>query len=71
MILMTDTDDAYLIIPTYRSRITGHYPFINFILDYYKGTLNPNCPIWTECNTLKTVVSSPAESEIGGTFENS
>ena len=70
MVLMTDTDDAYLILPTSCIRILGHCPFINCILDYSKGNPNPNFPIWTECKTLKAVVSSPAESEIGGTFEN-
>ena len=38
MILMTDTYSAYLVLPTYRSRIEGHYYFTNRIHDYSKGT---------------------------------
>ena len=40
------------------------------MLDYSKGTPTPNGPILTEFKTLKTVVTSSAEAETGGTFEN-
>ena len=40
------------------------------MLDYYKCTPTPNGPILTESKTLKTMVSSSAEAETGGTFEN-
>ena len=38
--------------------------------DYSAGTPTHNGPILTECKTLKRVVSSAAEAESGGTFEN-
>ena len=50
MILITDTDSAYLVLPEYHSCITGYYYFTNRMLDYYKGTLTPNETILTELN---------------------
>ena len=38
--------------------------------DYSKGTPTSNGPILTECKTLKSVVSSAAEAETGGTYIN-
>ena len=38
--------------------------------DYSKGTPTTNLTILTERKTLKNVVSSSAEAETGGTFEN-
>ena len=70
MILITNTDSAYLVLPEAHSRIAGYYYFKNRMLDYYKGNLTPNGPILTECKALKTVVSSSAESETGGNFKN-
>ena len=67
---MTDTDAAYLVLPKSRSCIAGYYLFADRMIDYSKGTPTPNGPILTECKTLKTVVSSSAESETVGTFEN-
>ena len=40
------------------------------MLNYSKDTPTTNVPFLTYYKTLKTVVSSSAESEIGGTFEN-
>ena len=70
IILITDTDAAYIVLPEDRSRIAGYYYFTNCMLNYSKGTPTPNVHILTECKTLKTVASSSAESETGGTFEN-
>ena len=70
MILTTDTDTTYLVLPESRSHIVGYYQFTNRMLDYSKGTPTPNGPILTEYNTLKTVVSYSSESETGGIFEN-
>ena len=67
---MMDTCADYLVLPAAFSLISGHYCFTNLMIDYSKGTPNPNGPILTECNTLKTVVSSSDEAEIGSTFEN-
>ena len=70
MILMTDIDAAYLVLPEAHSCIAGYYYFTKIMLDYSKVTPTTNGPILTECNTLKIMVSSSAESEIGGTFQN-
>jgi len=53
-----------------RSRIAGHYYFTNRMDDYSKGSPTPNGPFHTECKALRRVVSSAAESETGGAFEN-
>ena len=70
MILMTYTDDAYLVILEARSCIVGYYFFTNRMIDYSKGTPTPNGPILIEFKTFKTMVSSSAEAEKCGTFEN-
>ena len=70
MILICETDAAYLVLPKARSRIAGHYYFSNRMNDYSTGHPTHNGPILTECKTLKRVVSSAAEAETGGTFEN-
>ena len=70
MILATDTDAVYLVIPEYHSRISGYYYFTNRMIDYYKVTTTPNRTILIEYKTLKTVVSSSYKAETGGTFEN-
>ena len=70
MILMTDTDAAYLVLPKARSRIAGHYYFTNRMDDYTQGIPMANGPVLTECKTLRSVVSSSAEAETGGTFAN-
>jgi hypothetical protein len=70
MILMTDTDAAYLVLPKARSRITGHYYFTNRMDDYTQGIPMANGPVLIECKTLRSVVSSSAEAETGGTFAN-
>ena len=70
MILITDTDDNYLVLLEARTHIVGYYYFTKILLDYYKGTPTTNGPISIECKTLKTVVSFSDEAETGGTFEN-
>ena len=47
MILMTDTDSAYLVLPEARYRIAGYHYFTNRILDYSKGSPTTNGPILT------------------------
>ena len=45
MILMTDTDAAYHVLPAARSSISGHYYFTNHMVDYSKVNPPPNVPI--------------------------
>ena len=42
---MTDTDDAYLVLPEALSRIAGYYHFTKRMVDYSKVTPTPNVPI--------------------------
>ena len=70
MILMTDIDAAYLVLPEAHSCIAGYYYFTNCMLDYYKGPPTLNDPILTEHKTLKTVVSFSSEAETGVTIKN-
>jgi hypothetical protein len=70
MILHVDTDAAYLVLPKAKSRVAGHYYLSNHPPTTGKPTPIPNGPIHTVCQTLKNVVSSAAESEMGGLFVN-
>ena len=68
MVLMVDSDVAYLVIPNAKSRIAGY-----FQLNHHpKCILYPdvNGAILIECKALKHVVSSAAEAEIAGVFHN-
>ena len=48
VILMTDTDDAYLVLPAACSCIAGHYYYTNHMSDYSKGNPTTNGYISTE-----------------------
>ena len=69
IILMTDTDAAYPVLPTSCSCISFHCYFTNPMIDYSKGTPTPNGPILPEFKTLKTVLSSSSGAKTGGSFE--
>ena len=58
IILMTDIDAAYLVLPECLSHIVGYYYFTNRMLDYYKVNPTPKGPTLTECKTLKTIFPS-------------
>ena len=70
MILMTDTNSAYIVLPYAHSRIADHYYLTERMLDYSKGNPTPNGLILTEFKTIMTVVSSSSEDETGGILEN-
>jgi hypothetical protein len=68
MVLRVDTDAAYLVMPKSRSRIAGY-----FYLGQLKHKPIPtvlNGAILVECKTLRHVVASAAEAEVGGIFHN-
>ena len=68
MVLNIDSDSVYLVAPKARSRVAGYFHFAstpNFI-----ETSRLNGAILVECKTLRHVVSSAAEAEIGGIFHN-
>ena len=68
MILHIDSDAAYLVMPKARSRIAG---FFNLGQpDTFMTQQQPNGTILIECKTLRHVVASAAEVEVGGIFHN-
>ena len=69
IILITDSDAAYHVLPKSRSRVAANLYFTTGMPDYAKVTPTPNGPILTTCETLRNVVSSAAEAETGGTFK--
>ena len=71
MVLHVNSDASYLTMPEARSCYAGH-----FYLSYgtsprpIKPTPRINGPIHTECKTIYNVLSSAAEAETCGTFNN-
>ena len=68
MLLTVDTDAAYLVMPKARSRIAGYFYLGNAPSSIPHPTLNG--AILIECRTLRHVVASAAEAEVGGLFHN-
>ena len=66
MVLHVDSDAAYLVMPQARSRIAGYYQ----LLDYPTREGAINGPLLIECKTLRNVVASAAEAEMGGLYHN-
>ena len=68
MVLHIDSDAAYLVAPKARSRVAGYF----HLADHPSKTKQPtlNAAIHVECKTLRHVVSSAAEAEIGGVYHN-
>ena len=67
MNLTVDIDAAYLVLPGAKSRYAGYFRLLN-------NTTTPgktdNGAIHVECKTIRHVVSSAAEAETNGAFEN-
>ena len=68
MLLKVDTDAAYLVMPKSRSRIAGYFYLGNAPTSVPHPKLNG--AILIECKTLRHVVASAAEAEVGGIFHN-
>ena len=69
--LYIDSDAAYLVLPNTRSRGAGYF----YLSDKLTNTLIPplpkmNGPILTELQTLKYVMSSATEEEVGNVQNN-
>ena len=68
MILKIDSDAAYLVLPKARSRIAGYFRLED---QHSQGRRQrPNGAVLVECKTLRRVVSSAAETETNGIFQN-
>jgi hypothetical protein len=70
MILHSDTDAAYLVLPGAKSRIAGYYFLAEQPPAHGIPRPNLNGAIHVECKGLKHVVASAAEAETGGLFIN-
>ena len=72
MVLHVHSDASYLSAPNARSRVGGHYYLSSRPIDPTKPPLNPphNGPLHTECKTMRNVMASAAEAELGGLFHN-
>ena len=68
MQLMIDSDAAYLVLPKARSRIAGYFRLANIPTSPFK--YKDNGAILIECHTLRDVVTSAAEAETKGVFQN-
>ena len=68
MILHVDSNAAYLVAPKARSQIAGYF----HLSDHPNKTKQPklNRAVLVECKTLKHVISSSAEAEVGGIYHN-
>ena len=65
MCLHVDSDAAYLVMPGARSRFAGYYH-----LSSRSSTALLNGAILVECKTIRHVMSSAAEAETAGLFNN-
>ena len=68
MILEADSDAAYLVMPKAKSRYAGYFRLLN-----KENTPNRsihNGALLIDCKTIKNVVSSAAEAETHGVFNN-
>ena len=68
MVLHVDSDAAYLVMQEALSRISGYYHLSD--KPPTVGKIPLNGPVLIECKTLRNVVASAAEAEIGGLFHN-
>jgi len=64
MILVVETDAAYLVQPEAKSRASGWFVLTN----HPTTTIKNNAPIHVMCTTIKNVVASAAEAEIASIF---
>jgi hypothetical protein len=71
MTLYVHSDASYLSAPKARSRVGGHFYLSNKPVDPNKApvTMPPNNgAVHTECKTMRVVVASATEAEMGGLF---
>ena len=67
MVLVFDTDAAYLVLPKARSRIAGWY-VLTSDPDKTNSVIKPNGPLHVMCMSPKNVLASAAEDETSGVY---
>ena len=68
MVLMVDSDAAYLVMPNAKSRIVGYFQLSDYPIKMNNPKLNGT--ILVVCKALKNVVFSSAKYETAGVFYN-
>ena len=68
MQLVVDSDAAYLVLPKARSRFAGYFRLLDNESNIHRQLYNG--AILLECKTIRHVVSSAAEAETHGVFQN-
>ena len=68
MVLEVDSDASYLVLPKARSRYAGYYRFLKHN-DTPQREVH-NGAVLIECKTIRHVVTSAAEAETKGVFQN-
>ena len=67
MVLVFETDAAYLVLPKARSRASGWYILTNDPTKT-KNIIKPNGPLHVMCTAIKNVQQSASEAETGSTY---
>ena len=70
MILAIESDASYLSVPQARSRAAGFFFLTTQPTDSTKNAVPANGPIHILCQTMREVMSSAAEAELGALFHN-
>ncbi len=73
MVMHIHSDASYLCAPNSRSRVAGHYFLSALPADHkkpYNTHIPSNAPFHTECKTLRNVLASATEAELGALFHN-
>ena len=72
MCLHVDSDASYLSVPKARSRAGGYFFLSDRPSNASTSPVNPtpNGPLHAECRTLRNVMASAAEAELGALFHN-
>ena len=68
MVLHINTDAAFLVQPQAKSRVAGYYFMRSEIVNNVDPETKLNAPILAKIKTLRYIVGSAAEAEIGGLY---
>eukprot|EP00957_Ditylum_brightwellii_P101756 7754864-Ditylum_brightwellii.AAC.1 len=70
MILYIHSDAAYMVLPEARLRVGGYFYLSNKHTTKNIADVPTNGAIHNECSTIRNVMGSAAEAEVGGLYAN-
>ena len=70
MVLQVSSDAAYLVLPGAKSRAGGHFFLSDGVVEENPIEIATNGPVHTLCKTIKNIMSSAAEAELGALYMN-